>query len=281
MADLGLDVTGVDLDPVRAWMTHQNAGCPTQCADAADVSLPPDAAIHIDPARRTQAGRIHRLADHLPDPATVCRLIERHPDAMVKLSPAVDLDDLAASLPPGRVEFVSEAGRLVQSLHHTGRLADLHNAAPRTATRIDPDHTHQLSGKPTDAYALPTAPPATYLYTVDPAVERAQLLHTIGLPMIHPKLGVFTSDTLIHSAWLTPFVFQTLLPCRLRKLKAWLTQHDAGLVEVKTRGKAVDPDTLQKQLRGDGRSMFTVFALRWDQQLVAIITKRLIIEKLE
>jgi len=47
------------------------------------------------------------------------------------------------------------------------------------------------------------------------------------------------------------------------------------VVEVKTRGRAVNPDALQKRLRGTGRTTFTVFIYRHEQRLLAHITRRL------
>ena len=49
---------------------------------------------------------------------------------------------------------------------------------------------------------------------------------------------------------------------------------DAGMVEVKTRGKAVDPDRVQSDLRGDGDTTYTVFILRFDRQVRALVTRR-------
>jgi len=49
----------------------------------------------------------------------------------------------------------------------------------------------------------------------------------------------------------------------------------AGVVEVKTRGGAVDPDRAQRRLRGPGETPFTVFVLRWDRQIIAMVTRRL------
>jgi len=199
-------------------------------------------------------------------------MLDRAPGGGVKLSPAVDLDALAESLPEGTVEFISEAGRLVQAVLWTGPLA----AEVRSATLITADATHTLRGSPAPAS---TGPLDRYLYTLDPALERSGLTHLVAndlkLLMPHPRLGLLTGPDLVGSPWLTPFELLAEMPWQLKKVKRWLADHDAGLVEVKTRGKAVDPDRLQTELRGEGEKTFTVFILRWDKKRIALITRRI------
>ncbi|MEM8739215.1 MAG: hypothetical protein AAGG38_12170, partial [Planctomycetota bacterium] len=147
----------------------------------------------------------------------------------------------------------------------------------RHATVLRRGQTHTLADH------APPPPPAIapadrFLFTVDPAVERARLLHRIPLPLVHPQLGLFTGPQPLDHPFLTPFRLLAELPFHPqnpRKLKAWLRDHDAGLVEIKTRGKAVNPDPLQTQLRGPGQTPYTLFILRWDRALRAHITQRL------
>lgn len=290
----GLNVTAIDRDPVRAWMASHNARCASRVADAQsllDESVPTGTALHLDPARRTGAGRVFRLADHLPAPATIAALLARFPDAAVKLSPAVNLAELdeelisklpdtkvpgaklpGSTLPGAEIEFISEAGRLVQSVLWTGRLRGDH---PRTATLLVQGQTHTLTGPPDEpGFGFP----GQYLYSVDAAAERAGLLHRFGLPAIHPRLGLLTADDILDNPWLTGFELLAELPYSAKnpkKIKAWLSDHDAGVVEIKTRGKAVDPDPLQRALRGNGSTPYTLFVLRFDQRLSCLITRRL------
>ncbi|MEE9405539.1 MAG: class I SAM-dependent methyltransferase [Algisphaera sp.] len=274
----GLNTIAVDHDPVRAWMANQNANAPAVVADAATWHSP-SAALHIDPARRTHAGRTHRLADTLPAPDVVSQLIARHAQegVAVKLSPAIDRTELAEQLPPGELEFISESGRLVQAVLWTGGLT---TAPPgvRRATRITANAAvHSLHGV---ADQPAWSEPKQFLFTVDPGLERASLMHLIGLPAIHPKLGLLTADDDPQSPWLTGFELLEQMPWREKKVRRTLAALDAGVVEVKTRGKAVDPDQAQRALRGTGKTPFTVFVLRWDRQVVALITRRLLDAKL-
>ena len=295
----GLATAAVDRDPVRAWMAGWNAGCPGVVAEAGPA-FDEAVAVHLDPARRSDTRRLYRLADHDPPPAVVRGVLRRHRDVAVKLSPAVDLEELEreyggvagaaggdpsagsvtaqpADLHPRlrgevdvEVEFISEAGRLVQAVRWQGRAA----RAARSATLIRGDEVHELVGEPGESGEPGVAPPGRYLFTVDAAVERAGLMHRLGLPIVHPRLGLLTADRVVESPWLTGFELLHRLPYRPKRVKAWLREHDAGLVEVKTRGKAVDPDAVQRELRGAGPTPLTVFVLRFDRQLVALVTRR-------
>jgi len=242
----------------------------TLCADVCDLALR-GMAVHIDPARRDEnAGRrAWRLSDYQPGPEVVGRLIEQSSAAAVKLSPGIDLDELPWR---GEVQFISEHGRLVQAVLWTGAFA----RASRSATLIDAAGRHTISGdasEPTIGQAL------RYLYAIDPAVERAQLIGPLAAscdaPAIHPRLGLLTSDRMIASPWLTGFELIERLPWRPKRVKAWLAGNDGGLVEVKTRGKACDPDTEQRNLRGGGTTTYTVFVLRFGTKVEALITRRL------
>ncbi|MEM9415353.1 MAG: class I SAM-dependent methyltransferase [Planctomycetota bacterium] len=147
-------------------------------------------------------------------------------------------------------------------------------APQSTGIRVDQE-THTLDGTPGDA---PLGAIARYLYAVHPAVERAGLIHLLAhqhdAPLIHRKLGLLSRDTPTDSPWLTGFELLAELPWRPKKVKRWLTDHDGGIIEVKTRGKAVDPDAVSQQLRGKGGTPYTVFVLRFDVRVVALVCRR-------
>ncbi|MEM9346594.1 MAG: class I SAM-dependent methyltransferase [Planctomycetota bacterium] len=272
LADAGFGVVCVDRDPLRVWMAMQNTSQRVQgiCADVRSLVLD-GKAVHIDPARRNEATskRAWRLEDYQPGPEFIERLIDSAAATAIKLSPGVDL----AALPwPGEVEFISEGGRLVQAVLWTGGFAQ----AARRATLIVSGAIHQLAGE-----AAPPAyqAPQRYLYTFDPSVERAglvgQLSTLLDAPAIHPKLGLLTSNTITTSPWIDGFELIERMPWRPKRIKQWLAANDGGLIEVKTRGKACDPDIEQRRLRGDGSTTYTVFVLRFDTKVQALMTKRI------
>jgi hypothetical protein len=158
-----------------------------------------------------------------------------------------------------------------------GRLATLVVQTPDQAWSTESSFT--IEGR------AGTDPPITatvtkrYVYEPDDSVERTGLLavlcEAVGAPMLHAKVGLLTSDTRIQSPWLTAFEVMESMPWREDQVKAALDALGAGIVEVKTRGKVVNPDVVQMALRGSGDQTLTVFILRFDKAVRAIITRRL------
>ena len=272
LSTAGLPVIAVDRDPLRAWMARHNCNACVEalCADVATLAMD-GLLIHLDPARRSEPSgkRAWRLADIQPGAEVIGPLIERSPAGAIKLSPGIGLDEVPW---PGEVEFISEGGRLVQAMLWTGGFAQ----HTRQATLIDGNTRHHLHGNPS---APSYAPAQRYLYTFDAAIERAELIGQLSdrldAPVVHPRLGLLTSGRVIDSPWVTGFELIEQLPWRPKRVKQWLDANDAGLVEVKTRGKACDPDIEQRRLRGEGATPYTVFVLRFDTKVQALITKRL------
>lgn len=289
LADAGLAVTVVDIDPVRAWMAGLNAASTSHAADAADPSLPAGP-FHLDPARRDDSsGATHRLwqiDDHRPGPAVWRAIIERRKDGAIKLGPGLDIAAACRVLPPGtphEVELISEHGRLTQAVLWIGRLADRRMGA-RTATLLGRGHASTLTAEQRDLRPEPIGPLRRYLIECDPSIERAGLLgmacakdgRATGL---HAGLGLLTSDAprLLGPATAAMFMaFEIVahMPWIERNVRTWLHQHHGGIVEIKTRGRVVDPDVVQKHLRGDGASPYTIFILRLGRAIESFITRR-------
>ncbi len=262
----GILVTAIDIDPVRAWMTQQNAGCDTSVGDVTRADLP-DGLAHIDPQRRAVEGSRHlpRLTDLIPSFDWVRTLIENRTGACIKLFPGVAFD----ALPPGEVELVSERGRLRQALHWSGCLAE----HARTATSLT--HRMSISGSPGPADLGIVGP---FLHTVDPAVERAELMGVLaeqtGLTSPHPSSGLLCGDQPHESGFLTPFELIADVVWQPKRARRLMRQLNAGIVEIKTRGGIVDPDRLQRELRGTGEERYTLFIQRFDREQRLFVTRR-------
>lgn len=267
----GAEVVAVDRDPLRVWMTRENTDCRAVAADVSGLALK-GRYFHLDPSRRENIGgrtnrRRYRYADYQPGPAYVDELMRRCPHGAVKLGPGVAFD----ALPAGEIEVIGEHGRLVQAVLWTGRLA----RAERSATRLPEGVTISGSPRPPEVSEY-----GRYLFAVDAAVERAGLTgllaEQLGVASIHPELGLLTADEPIDSPWLVAFEVIQRMPWHQRKVREWLAAHDGGVVEVKTRGGAVDANAVQRQLRGDGSTPFTVFVLRMGRQVVTFVTRRVV-----
>jgi hypothetical protein len=94
------------------------------------------------------------------------------------------------------------------------------------------------------------------------------------LAELAPGLGILTGDDAHEMPALRYFRICKSMPWRESKVKDALVALDAGVVEIKTRGGAVDPDPLHTRLRGDGATPYVVFILRLGDAVRAFITQR-------
>ena len=263
-----------DLHPSRAWMATTNTGHPHTVADVSSIELPPGDFL-LDPARRDVANRRATSAsDITPGLDFVAALARSGRGGCTKLAPGID----PFSLPPGELEILSEDGDLTQALLWTGSLSkgDTLRTATLLSRAADSGPGASLSGLVSRPAA--TCAPRTHLYAIDASVERAglieTLMHTVGAEQIHPGLGLLTSDTAIESPFLTRFDLVADLPWDQRSVQAELSRLNAGIVDIKTRDKLVDPDTLAPRLSGTGTTPLTVFVLRFGNVPRALIAKR-------
>ncbi|MCL4221750.1 MAG: hypothetical protein KJZ65_10335 [Phycisphaerales bacterium] len=261
----GLDAIGVDQHEVRAWMCARNAGCRTR---AEDVRILPPGQVrvfHIDPQRRSGGNRrTPRLDDLQPGIDFLSTLALSAEAGCIKLFPGVPFD----VLPRGEVEILSERGRLRQALLWTGTLASRQHA--RSATVLDAGAT--LSGQPGPA---PMGPVGAYVHTVDPAVERAELIGELAeltrTTTPHPASGLLTGGDPIDSPFLRTFRLLDQMPWSLSAVRRRLRELEAGVVTIKTRGRAVEPDKFAAQLRGCGSRPLVLFVQRFGSRFVCLI----------
>ena len=131
----------------------------------------------------------------------------------------------------------------------------------------------------------PTAPPAgndsrfdQWLAEADPALERARLHGELGshwnMAEPCPGLGLLTGPECPDTPWFTMFEVLEQMPWRLNRVQQAIRACNAGIVEVKTRDRVVDPDPLQRRLSGAGDRAITLFVLRCQRAEIALITQR-------
>lgn len=286
LVEARLRVTGYDIDPARCWMCESNAQCDVELADVA-TETPAGAPFHLDPARRAVGtapgarGRWH-LADHAPSPAVWRKLLAdgAPPGAAIKLGPGVEREQVVEALGAVatrlrsslEIEYISESGRMIQAVAWLGVLAV---GTPVSATLLTSGGAHTVSGISADP---PGGGPGEFLLEADPSIERARLLHVLcerhDLTELHPGLGLLAGGGAPDSPWLTSFRVLGRSPFNAKRLRGALSELGAGIVEVKTRGGACDPDKLQAQLRGRGERSLTVFVLRLSTELVSFVCER-------
>ncbi len=269
-ARAGLRVIGVDSDPARVVMFgHNLPGCGAVCGDAL-ADCPAADAFHLDPARRDGTQRTLDIEDFSPGPGDWDAIISRVGNGAIKLNPGVD----AYALPGGEVEILSEHGGLTQAVLYVGRLAGGHS---RRATRLGVDGSvWTVSGepeRPEDANEI-----GGYIGTLDPCLERADLvgvfLDSVGVSLVHPGTGLVTGDSVVGHAMVRWYRVLETMAWNPKRVKSALHGLGHGVVEVRTRGGVVNPDEVQRQLRGKGtRSGLSVLVYRLGDRVVAVIAE--------
>lgn len=71
-----------------------------------------------------------------------------------------------------------------------------------------------------------------------------------------------TSDEPYESPFTTAYEITDELPFNMKKLKALLRERGIGILTVKKRGSAVEPEELRRKMKLQGRGSATVFLTR-------------------
>lgn len=257
-------VTGVDRDRVRLVMARENVAAyghvarfqPVQ-ADLETLPPFPAGAFFFDPARRDEQGRrIYSVAGYRPPVSLAARWLPRvHKGGAVKISPGVDY----AELPPdAEVEFISLDGEVREALLWYGALR---SGASRRATLLPDGAT--LTERDQSTEDVPIGEPQAYLYEPDGAVIRAHLVEALaqqlGAAKIDADIAYLTADHPQPTPFARCFRLEAALPFQLKRLRAWLREHEVGQVTVKKRGSPLEPQALQRQLRLQGSRSAILF----------------------
>ncbi len=266
---------GVDIDALRCWMATENTNKTAHCCDAISYELPSDCVIHIDPARRNRAGRIFELDAMLPTFSDVVAIATQSSGGCIKLSPAINPEDIESLSLPYEIEYIEEKNHLVQGAVWFGSLAQ--RTGETTATSIKLGETFSGSREP------PTFSTNINAWILEPnvALERAGLHGTIGNNLgateLAPGIGLLTTGENPLSPWFTSFEVLASTSLRLEKVADVLRDLNCTQVEVKTRGKVVDPNQWQKKLNKNASGpLLTIFALRLGKKRVALIARRFV-----
>ncbi|MEU0808845.1 class I SAM-dependent methyltransferase [Streptomyces sp. NPDC005970] len=263
LARAGIFVLAVDRDPLTCAVVRANAEAlgladliEVRHADVAEVDTSGYDAIFVDPARRGGRGRVFDPEAYSPPLSWAVAAARTAPHAALKVAPGIPHDAVPED---AEAEWISDHGDVKEALLWFG------TARPglRRATLL-PDH-HTLLGTP----LLPDPEPGTvgrWLYEPDGAVIRAHLVADvaarIGGRLIDPTIAYVTADDLRPTPYATAYEITDVLPFNLKRLKALLRERKVGVLTVKKRGSAVEPEELRKRLRLDGVNSCTVFLTR-------------------
>ena len=271
-------VTGVDRDPLRLAMAAENLAAYGLRAhwhqtDLTDMAWPGADGFFFDPARRSGGRRKFSVHDYEPPLAQVRAWLDHAPAGGVKISPGVDLDEVAGY--DAEVEFISERGELKECVLWFGPL----RTAQRRATLLAGgagDAPQSLLPDPAARTVL--GPPLAYLYEPDPAVLRAGLVTTLGARLgarqLDADIAYLTADRLQPTAFARAYAIEEALPFQLKRLRERLRALRVGTLTVKKRGSPLEPEALIKQLRLEGPEARVVVLTQVAGKAWALIGKR-------
>ena len=285
-ARAGLEVVAVERDPDTAAVAAANLGgrATVVCAAAEQVAgnlLADGSAAYVDPARRTERGRVWRLEDLTPPWSFVTSLLDGRRSAGVKLGPALPHAEIPAT---AEAEFLSHRGDVVEAGLWAGPGAD---PGVRAALVWPADESAPY--RPADESApyrlvaaalgrLPVRDLGDYLYEPDGAVIRAGAVADAGrlldAGLLDPHLAYLTADRLVITPFATAYAVRDRLPFRRKVLHRWLVEHQVGRLEIKRRGLDLDPAVLRRELRPAGPAQATMIISRTPHGAVVAVVER-------
>lgn len=263
LARAGIRVLAVDRDPLTAAAARANAEAlgladliEVREADVTEVDTSPYDAVFVDPARRGGRGRIFDPEAYSPPLSWAVDTALRAPHAALKIAPGVPHE---AVPPQAEAEWISDAGDVKEAVLWFATEPGLVRA-----TLLPGPHTLRGRGLPNPQVRSL----GRYLYEPDGAVIRAHLVAEVAADLdgglIDETIAYVTADEPRPTPYATAYEITDQFPFHVKKLKALLREREVGVLTVKKRGSAVDPEELRRKVlpKPHGRNAATVFLTR-------------------
>ncbi|MHC5904068.1 THUMP-like domain-containing protein [Streptomyces sp. S6] len=262
LARAGIRVLAVDRDPATAAVARANAEAlgladliDVREADVADVDTSSYDAVFVDPARRGGRGRIFDPEAYSPPLSWAIGAARKAPLAALKIAPGVPHEAIPGD---AEAEWISDGGDVKEAVVWFG-------TAPGAvrATLLPGGESLLGAGLPNPE----VRPLGRYLYEPDGAVIRAHLVADVaqglaGGGLIDETIAYVTSDELRPTPYATAYEITDQLPFNVKKLRALLREREVGVLTVKKRGSAVEPEELRKKVKLQGPNSAIVFLTR-------------------
>ncbi|MFH0174378.1 methyltransferase domain-containing protein [Streptomyces cacaoi] len=263
LARAGIRVLAVDRDPVTAEVARANADAlglsaliEVREADVTEVDTAGYDAVFVDPARRGGRGRIFDPEAYSPPLSWAVGAALAAPRAALKIAPGVPHEAIPAE---AEAEWISDGGDVKEAVLWFGT-----EPGAVRATLLPGPRTLLGAGLPDPD----VRPVGRYLYEPDGAVIRAHLVADVARELdgglIDETIAYVTADALRPTPYATAYEITDRLPFNVKKLKALLREREVGILTVKKRGSAVEPEELRKKVlpKGQGPHSATVFLTR-------------------
>ncbi|MGW1866887.1 class I SAM-dependent methyltransferase [Streptomyces mauvecolor] len=264
LARAGISVLAVDRDPLTAAVARANAEAlgladliEVRCADVTDVDTSPYDAVFVDPARRGGRGRIFDPEAYSPPLSWAVSAALAAPFAALKIAPGIPHEAIP---PQAEAEWISDGGDVKEAVLWFG------TGVTPGAFRATVLPAGAALSAPAPLAAPPVGPVGRYLYEPDGAVIRAHLVAEIvsrcGGRLIDETIAYVTSDEPYASPYTSAYEITDQLPFNMKKLKALLRELGVGVLTVKKRGSAVEPEEVRRKVKPSGPHSATVFLTR-------------------
>lgn len=262
LARAGIRVLAVDRDPSTAAVARANADAlglaeliEVREADVTEVDTAGYDAVFVDPARRGGRGRIFDPEAYSPPLSWAVEAALKAPHAALKIAPGVPHEAVPDE---AEAEWISDGGDVKEAVLWFGT----GTAGAVRATLLPGPRTLLGKGLP-DPQVRPLG---RYLYEPDGAVIRAHLVAEVAEQLdgglLDATIAYITADELRPTPYATAYEITDQLPFNLKKLKALLRERGVGILTVKKRGSAVEPEELRKKVKPQGPNSATVFLTR-------------------
>ncbi|MEU9308959.1 methyltransferase domain-containing protein [Streptomyces sp. NPDC048256] len=263
LARAGIRVLAVDRDPVTAEVARANADAlglsaliEVREADVTEVDTGGYDAVFVDPARRGGRGRIFDPEAYSPPLSWAVGAALAAPRAALKIAPGVPHEAIPVE---AEAEWISDGGDVKEAVLWFGT-----EPGAVRATLLPGPRTLLGAGLPDPD----VRPVGRYLYEPDGAVIRAHLVAEVARELdgglIDETIAYVTADALRPTPYATAYEITDRLPFNVKKLKALLRERGVGILTVKKRGSAVEPEELRRKVlpKGQGPHSATVFLTR-------------------
>lgn len=280
LARAGFAVTAVDLDPLTCEIALTNVrtlapdGPPVTVtrADVLEYDATGSDALFIDPARRGGRGRIFDPEAYSPPLSWAVDAVRRVGTGAVKIAPGIPHELIPDDF---EAEWISDGGDVKEAVlwhrrdgghpreeRHGWYEKEAIVPGARRATLLPSGATLTGRGLPDP----PARPTGRFLYEPDGAVIRAHLVAEVAENLdgglLDETIAYITADELRPTPFATAYEITDELPFNLKKLKALLREREVGVLTVKKRGSAVEPEELRRRLKLKGPRATTVFLTR-------------------
>ncbi|NUO41914.1 MAG: class I SAM-dependent methyltransferase, partial [Streptomyces sp.] len=250
LARAGIRVLAVDRDPFTAAVARANAEAlgladliEVREADVTDIDTAPYDAVFVDPARRSsKRGRIFDPEAYSPPLSWAVSAALKAPLGVLKIAPGIPHEAIPAE---AEAEWISDRGDVKEAVLWFGQ-----GRTPGARRAVLLPSEAGLWASPATLLPNPEVRPVgRYLYEPDGAVIRAHLVAEVAEDLegglIDETIAYITADELHATPYATAYEITDQLPFNVKKLKALLRERGVGILTVKKRGSAVEPEELR------------------------------------